>query len=68
MLDQSALAALFSNPRFVAVFHMAANSDIAAGATNFRLDLELNQLTTVTVLETMRAHDVKRLFFCQHRR
>src|SRR5260370_12781674 len=63
VLDQSGLTALFSDARFDAVFHMAANSDIAAGAANFRLDLELNQLTTVTVLETMQAHDVKRLFF-----
>jgi UDP-glucose 4-epimerase len=63
VLDQAALGALFSDARFDAVFHMAANSDIAAGATNFRLDLELNQLTTVSVLEAMRAHDVKRLFF-----
>ena len=52
-----------SDSRFDAVFHLAANSDIAAGAANFRLDLELNQLTTVTVLEAMRAHAVKRLFF-----
>jgi UDP-glucose 4-epimerase len=42
---------------------MAANSDIAAGATNLRLDLELNQLTTVALLEAMRAHDVRRVFF-----
>jgi UDP-glucose 4-epimerase len=63
VLDQSLLTSLFSDARFDAVFHMAANSDIAAGAADFRLDLELNQLTTVTVLETMRAHNVKRLFF-----
>ena len=42
---------------------MAANSDIAAGATNFELDLELNQLSTVALLEQMKAHDVGRLFF-----
>src|SRR5260370_42014460 len=63
VLDRSGLTALFAEAHFDAVFHLAANSDIAAGAANFRLDLELNQLTTVTVLETMQAHDVKRLFF-----
>jgi UDP-glucose 4-epimerase len=63
MLDRAALLALFDNARFDAVFHMAANSDIAAGTANFRLDLDLNQLTTVTLLEAMTAHDVRRLFF-----
>ena len=63
LLDQPALKSLFVTACFDAVFHMAANSDIAAGTTNFRLDLELNQLTTVEVLEMMKAHGVKRLFF-----
>src|SRR6202047_2005249 len=63
VLDRPALGALFAQARFDAVFHLAANSDIAAGAGDFRLDLELNQLTTVAVLEAMQAHDVKRLFF-----
>src|SRR6202163_1971576 len=63
VLDRPALGALFGEARFDAVFHLAANSDIAAGAGNFRLDLELNQLTTVAVLEAMQAHGVKRLFF-----
>ena len=63
VLNRADLAALFANARFDAVFHMAANSDIAAGITDIRLDLELNQLTTVAVLEAMQAHDVKRLLF-----
>ena len=63
VLDRDALAALFGEAGFDAVFHLAANSDIAAGAGDFRLDLELNQLTTVAVLEAMREHGVKRLFF-----
>ncbi len=63
VLDRAALTALFRDARFDAVFHMAANSDIAAGVQDFRLDLDLNQLTTVAVLEAMKAHDVKRLFF-----
>ncbi len=63
VLDTPALAALFEQAGFDAVFHLAANSDIAAGAGDFRLDLQLNQLTTVAVLEAMQARGVKRLFF-----
>lgn len=63
VLDRRSLAELFAEARFDAVFHMAANSDIAAGSADFRLDLELNQLTTVAVLEAMQAHGVKRLLF-----
>jgi UDP-glucose 4-epimerase len=63
LLDQSALKALFADVGFDAVFHMAANSDIAAGTTNFHLDLQLNQLTTVNILEMMKLHAIKRLFF-----
>jgi UDP-glucose 4-epimerase len=63
LLDQPAVAALFADAQFEAVFHMAANSDIAAGSTDFRVDLELNQLTTVAVLEAMHAHDIERVFF-----
>jgi UDP-glucose 4-epimerase len=63
ILDRPALGALFDEADFDAVFHLAANSDIAAGSGDFRLDLELNQLTTVAVLEAMQAHGVKRLFF-----
>jgi UDP-glucose 4-epimerase len=63
VLNRADLAALFANARFDAVFHLAANSDIAAGITDTRLDLELNQMTTIVVLETMRAHEVGRLFF-----
>jgi UDP-glucose 4-epimerase len=63
VLDRPKLKSLFDAANFDAVFHMAANSDIAAGAANIRLDLELNQLTTVAVLEAMQTHDVTRLFF-----
>jgi UDP-glucose 4-epimerase len=63
LLDRPSLTALFDDAEFDAVFHMAANSDIAAGVADFRLDLDLNQLTTVAVLEEMKAHNVRRLFF-----
>jgi UDP-glucose 4-epimerase len=63
VLDQPALRRLFAEVRFDAVFHLAANSDIAAGVADPDLDLRLNQLTTTTVLEAMRTHSVGRLFF-----
>jgi UDP-glucose 4-epimerase len=63
LLDRAALDALFDSAGFEAVFHLAANSDIAAGASDSRLDLDLNLLTTVAVIEAMRRHGVKRLFF-----
>jgi UDP-glucose 4-epimerase len=63
LLDNKALGDVFVSANFDAVFHLAANSDIAAGTADFRLDLDLNQISTVSVLEAMRAHGVKRLFF-----
>ena len=63
VLDRPALAGLFREGRFDSVFHLAANSDIAAGGADIRLDLELNQMTTLSIIEAMRAHGVKRLFF-----
>ena len=63
VLDRRALGTLFADAGFDAVFHLAANSDIGAGSADPELDLRLNQLTTTTVLETMPAHGVRRLFF-----
>jgi UDP-glucose 4-epimerase len=63
VLDRPALGTLFADAHFHAVFHLAANSDIAAGSADPELDLRLNHLTTTTVLETMREHRVRRLFF-----
>jgi UDP-glucose 4-epimerase len=63
VLDRPVLGAIFADAHFDAVFHLAANSDIAAGSADPDLDLRLNHLTTTTVLETMREHSVPRLFF-----
>jgi UDP-glucose 4-epimerase len=63
VLDRPVLDTLFADADFDAVFHLAANSDIAAGSADPDLDLRLNHLTTTTVLETMREHGVRRLFF-----
>ncbi len=57
------LAALFADAKFDAVFHLAANSDIAAGSADTELDFRLNELTTVAVLDAMRRHGTRRLFF-----
>src|SRR6185312_12248065 len=62
-LDGPGLERLFSAAKFDAVFHLAANSDIAAGNADRGLDLKLNQLTTTAVLEAMHLHGVPRLFF-----
>src|SRR5262249_59444044 len=46
VLDRDRLAALFAEAKFDAVFHLAANSDIAAGTADPALDFRLNELTT----------------------
>jgi UDP-glucose 4-epimerase len=63
VLDRDRLGTLFAEAEFEQVFHMAANSDIAAGSGDPELDFRLNQLTTMAVLEEMRRHGVPRLFF-----
>jgi UDP-glucose 4-epimerase len=63
VLQRKPLDSLFAEAGFDAVFHMAANSDIAAGVADSRLDLTFNHLTTLTILEAMRTHGVNRLFF-----
>lgn len=62
-LDAAGLDRLFKPAAFDAVFHLAANSDIAAGNADRGLDLKLNQLTTTAVLEAMHLNGVTRLFF-----
>jgi UDP-glucose 4-epimerase len=62
-LDSAGLEKLFKAAKFDAVFHLAANSDIAAGNADRGLDLKLNQLTTTSVLEAMHLNGVRRLFF-----
>src|SRR4051812_16931824 len=62
-LDIAGLDQVFSDRRIDEVFHLAANSDIAAGNSDRTLDLRLGELTTTNVLEAMHRHGVKRLFF-----
>jgi UDP-glucose 4-epimerase len=61
--ESGALDALCEEVDFDAIFHMAANSDIRAGATDLDLDLRLNFTTTLEVLRALRKHGITRLFF-----
>ena len=63
VLARDRLAALFAEAKFEAVFHLAANSDIAAGNADPELDARLNEFTTTVVLDAMRRHGVQRFFF-----
>ena len=63
VLARDRLEALFAEAKLDAVFHLAANSDIAAGSADPELDFRLNELTTTAVLDAMRRHGVRRLFF-----
>ena len=63
VLDGGRLDALFTAKNFQEVFHLAANSDIAAGSGDPALDMKLNQLTTNNVLAAMKTHGTGRLFF-----
>jgi UDP-glucose 4-epimerase len=63
VLDRDALDRLFADARFDTVFHLAANSDIQRGVADSQVDLELTFLSTFEVLQAMRRHDVRRVFF-----
>ena len=63
VLDRTGMDALFSEAKFDAVFHLAANSDIQQGGENHEVDLQLNFLTTFEVLEAMLRNGVKKFFF-----
>jgi UDP-glucose 4-epimerase len=45
------------------VFHLQANADVRHGLDHPRRDLEQNTIATSAVLESMRAHDVRRIAF-----
>jgi len=63
VLDRPALDRLFDDSKFDAVFHLAANSDIAKGNEDRSLDLRLTFLTTAEILDAMVRHGVKQVFF-----
>lgn len=63
VLDREPLDALFADARFDVVFHLAANSDIQRGVADSQVDLRLTFQSTFEVLEAMRRHDVRQVFF-----
>lgn len=63
VLDEAALDEVLRDGHFDTVFHLAANSDIARGAIDRRLDRKLTFETTLAVAAAMERHAVRRLFF-----
>jgi len=63
LLDLPGLDRLFSSETPDIVFHLAANSDIREGTKSTDRDLQLTFMTTYNVLECMRRHGIRRLFF-----
>lgn len=61
--DQDAVDKLFNKHSFDAVYHLAANSDIQKGGKEPSIDFNDTLLTTRTILEGMRRHNVFHLFF-----
>lgn len=58
-----ALSDIFEKENFDFVFHLAANSDIQASAANPLVEYKNTYTTTFNLLECMRRHEVKKLFF-----
>ena len=63
LCDLAALDGVFTRERFEYVFHLAANSDIQASAQNPQIEYHNTYSTTFNLLECMRRHGVKKLFF-----
>lgn len=61
--DLEALSKIFEQTRPEYVYHLAANSDIRASAQNPVIEYKNTYSTTFSVLECMRRHGVKKLFF-----
>lgn len=63
LADQKNVDRVFEENKIDAVYHMAANSDIQKGGRNPEIDFNDTLLTTRALLEGMRKHDVRNLFF-----
>jgi len=61
--DMEKMDIIFTRERANYVFHLAANSDIQAGSENPTIEYRNTYTTTFNLLECMRRHDVKKLFF-----
>lgn len=63
LCDFDSLSKIFAAEKFDYVFHLAANSDIQASAKNPSVEYKNTYTTTFNILECMRVHGVKKLFF-----
>ena len=63
LADQKNVDQLFEENKIDTVYHLAANSDIQKGGRQPDIDFNDTLLTTRALLEGMRKHDVKNLFF-----
>jgi UDP-glucose 4-epimerase len=61
--DIKQLKRLFEKHDFTHVFHLAANSDIKAGATSPSADFNNTFKTSVALAEVLRFHQIDTLFF-----
>ncbi len=63
LCDCEKLSEIFQKEQVAYVFHLAANSDIQASAKNPTVEYHNTYSTTFQLLECMRQHQVKKLFF-----
>ena len=63
LCNLDAVSRIFDKEKFDYIFHLAANSDIQASAANPVIEYNNTYSTTFNILECMRRHDVKKLFF-----
>ncbi|HEY7158793.1 MAG TPA: NAD-dependent epimerase/dehydratase family protein [Gemmataceae bacterium] len=63
LLDAEQLGRLFASTRFDAVFHLAANSDIARSHRDPDVDRDNTFTTTYALLQAMKDHEVRQLIF-----
>lgn len=61
--DLEAMSDIFAREKPDYVMHLAANSDIQASAENPQIEYKNTYSTTYSLLENMRRHGVKKLFF-----
>jgi len=63
VLDDKSFEELFAKENFTDVFHFAANSDISKSHDDPSIDLKRTFMTTISVLEMMRRHNVRKIVF-----
>lgn len=61
--DKDFLNVVFSKEKPDIIFHLAANSDIQASASNPEIEYRNTYSTTFCILECMRKHSIKKIFF-----